>query len=158
MFHTRNDSYATYSVLELKEAVETYKAKTDSYLQRLEEAEIAKAKAVRAEAFSERYYTSLAVFDHNFLFPARRALADAEKAHAEANTDRQAIEDRLKTAETRLHELEAKLEEEGRENSDMELLRQRLQEEMEDARKQHEEDLRESDFKADQTRKKYQSK
>jgi hypothetical protein len=37
--------------VELKEAVETYKTKTDSYLQRLEEAEIAKAKAVRAEAF-----------------------------------------------------------------------------------------------------------
>lgn len=39
--------------IELKEAVETYKTKTDSYLQRLEEAEIAKAKAVRAEAFCE---------------------------------------------------------------------------------------------------------
>lgn len=41
--------------VELKEAVETYKTKTDSYLQRLEEAEIAKAKAVRAEAFGERH-------------------------------------------------------------------------------------------------------
>ena len=40
-------------ITELKEAVETYKTKTDSYLQRLEEAEIAKAKAVRAEAFGE---------------------------------------------------------------------------------------------------------
>ena len=36
---------------ELQEAVETYKTKTDGYLRRLEEAEIAKAKAVRAEAF-----------------------------------------------------------------------------------------------------------
>ncbi len=36
---------------ELQEAVETYKTKTESYLRRLEEAEIAKAKAVRAEAF-----------------------------------------------------------------------------------------------------------
>lgn len=40
---------------ELKEAVETYKTKTDSYLQRLEEAEIAKAKALRAEAFGKLY-------------------------------------------------------------------------------------------------------
>ena len=35
--------------VELQEAVETYKSKTDSYLRRLEEAEIAKAKASRAE-------------------------------------------------------------------------------------------------------------
>ena len=89
---------------------------------------------------------------------ARRALADAEKAQAEAVADRQALEERLKTAEARLHELEAKLEEEGRESSDLELLRQRLKEEMEDARKQHQQDLAERDFDADQTRKNYQSK
>lgn len=124
---------------ELKEAIETYKAKTDSYLQRLEEAEIAKAKAVRAEAFT------------------RRALADAEKAQAEAAADRQAMEERLKTAEARIRDLESKLEEEGRESSDLELLRQRLKEEMEDARKQHQQDLAERDFAADQTRKKYQT-
>lgn len=89
--------------------------------------------------------------------PARRALADAEKAQAEATADRQALEERLKGAEIRVHELEAKLEEEGRESSDLELLRQRLKEEMEDARKQHQQDLAERDFAADQTRKKYQS-
>ena len=89
---------------------------------------------------------------------ARRALADAEKAQAESAADRAALEERLKTTEARMHELEAKLEEEGRESSDLELLRQRLKEEMEDARKQHQQDLAERDFAADQTRKKYQSK
>ena len=66
------------------------------------------------------------------------------------------MEERVKAAEARIHDLEAKLEEEGRESSDMELLRQRLREEMEDARKQHQQDLAERDFAADQTRKKYQ--
>lgn len=84
-------------------------------------------------------------------------MADAEKAQAEAVSDRQAIEERLKVAEARVHDLEAKLEEEGRESSDLELLRQRLREEMEDARKQYQQDLAERDFTADQTRKKYQS-
>ena len=91
-------------------------------------------------------------------FIARRALADAEKAQAAIVADRQAVEQRLQTAEQRVHELERKLEEEGRESSDLELLRQRLAEEMEDERKQHQQDIAERDFAADQTRKKYQSR
>jgi len=124
---------------ELQEAVEGYKAKTDSYLRRLEEAEIAKAKAVRAESF------------------ARRALAEAEKSQAQAANERKATEERLKAAEERVRDLETKLEEEDRESSDLEVLRQRLAEEMEDERKQHQQDLAERDFAADQTRKKYQT-
>lgn len=91
-------------------------------------------------------------------FIARRALADAEKAQAAIVADRQAVEQRLQTAEQRVQELERKLEEEGRESSDLELLRQRLAEEMEDERKQHQQDIAERDFAADQTRKKYQSR
>ena len=87
---------------------------------------------------------------------ARRALADAEKAHAEAVADRQATEQRLQTAEQRVQELERKLEEEGRESSDLALLRQRLAEEMEDERKQFEKELADRDHAADMTRTKYQ--
>ena len=89
-------------------------------------------------------------------FIARRALADAEKAQDAIVADRQAVEQRMQTAEQRVQELERKLEEEGRESSDLELLRQRLAEEMEDERKQHQQDIAERDFAADQTRKKYQ--
>lgn len=83
-------------------------------------------------------------------------MADAEKAHADASSERQANEQRAQAAEQRVHELERKLEEEGRESSDLELLRQRLAEEMEDERKQHQQDIAEREFAADQTRKKYQ--
>ncbi|KAI0954365.1 hypothetical protein AcV7_007621 [Taiwanofungus camphoratus] len=124
---------------ELQEAVETYKMKTETYLKRMEEAEIARAKAARAETL------------------ARRALADAEKAHADAVAERDSSEERLKIAEERVRDLEAKLDEEGRESSDLEVLRQRLAEEMGDERKQHQQDLAERDFTADQTRKKYQA-
>jgi myosin heavy chain 9/10/11/14 len=90
------------------------------------------------------------------IYIARRALADAEKTTAAAVAERQVVEERLKAAEERVHDLEGKLEEEGRESSDLEMLRQRLREEMEDERKQHQQDLAERDFTADQTRKKYQ--
>lgn len=91
------------------------------------------------------------------IFLARRALSDIEKAQSDAIAERKSTEDRLKFAEARVRDLEGKLEDEGRETSDLEVLRQRLAEEMEDERKQHQQDLAERDFTADQTRKKYQS-
>ncbi|CDO73933.1 hypothetical protein BN946_scf185016.g90 [Trametes cinnabarina] len=124
---------------ELQEAIDAYKTKTDEYLKRYEEAEINRAKAARAEAFT------------------RRALADAEKAQAEIAADRQALQQQLQASEQRARDLERRLEQEDRESSDLELLRQRLAEEMEDERKQHQQDLAERDFLADQTRKKYQA-
>ncbi|KAI0794866.1 myosin II heavy chain [Abortiporus biennis] len=124
---------------ELQEAIETYKTKTDSYIRKLELAEIAAAKASRAEQF------------------ARRALEDTERARDQATAEKKESDERLKAAEARVHDLETKLEEEGRESSDLDLLRQRLTEEMEDERKQYQQDLADRDFAADQTRKKYQT-
>ncbi|KAK7689538.1 hypothetical protein QCA50_007330 [Cerrena zonata] len=133
-------STATSTVhAELQAAVESYKDKTDSYLRRLEESEITKAKAVRAEQVT------------------RRTLAELEKAHADLVNERKAMEERLRVSETRIRDLEARLEEEGRETADLDVLRQRLAEEMEAERKQYQQDLAERDFTADQTRKKYQT-
>jgi len=67
------------------------------------------------------------------------------------------LEERLKSSEERVRELEARLEEEGSESANAEVLRQRLSESMEDERKQHSQDLADRDFAADQTRKKYQA-
>ncbi|KAF8514982.1 nonmuscle myosin heavy chain b [Gautieria morchelliformis] len=124
---------------ELQEAVETYKSKAESYLGRLEAAEIAKVKSARSEAF------------------ARRSLADAEKTHAEALGELKAAERRIQAAEQQIRDLEGKLEDENREIGDMELFKRRLTEEMEDERDQYQKDLAERDFTIDQTRKKYQA-
>jgi myosin protein heavy chain len=70
--------------------------------------------------------------------------------------ERNAVEQRLQTAEKTIRDLEAKLDEEGRGTSDLDILRQRLSDELEDERKQHLKDLADRDFTADQTRKKYQ--
>lgn len=67
------------------------------------------------------------------------------------------LEERLKGSEERVRELEARLEEEGSESANAEILRQRLAESMDDERKQHAQDLADRDFAADQTRKKYQA-
>lgn len=88
----------------------------------------------------------------------RRSLAEIEKAHSEASAERNVAEQKLQDAVKKIQELEAKLEEEGRDSSDLDMLHQRLSEELEDERKQHIKDLADRDFTTDQTRKKYQGK
>lgn len=145
------------ATVELREALETYKSKAESYLGRLEAAEIAKVKSSRAEAFgaSSMFFTGVIA---NFrLLSARRSLADAEKTHAETLGELKAAEHRIQAAELQVRDMEAKLEDENREIGDMELFKRRLTEEMEDERDQYQKDLSERDFTIDQTRKKYQS-
>ncbi|CAE6451317.1 unnamed protein product [Rhizoctonia solani] len=134
---TSSTSSAIHS--ELKQAVETYKSQAEQYMERIEAAELAKAQSQRAESL------------------ARRALSENEKILQEANSERLAIETALERAEQHIHDLEAKLEDENREVSNMELLQQRLAEAMEDERDQYQKDLQERDFAIDQTRKKYQA-
>jgi myosin heavy chain 9/10/11/14 len=143
--------------VELREAVETYKNKAESYLGRLEAAEIAKVKSSRAEAFGASLDSSSVSHLNLHSLSARRSLADAEKTHAETLGDLKAAEHHLQAVEQHVRDLEAKLEDENREVGDMELFKRRLTEEMEDERDQYQKDLAERDFTIDQTRKKYQS-
>lgn len=87
---------------------------------------------------------------------ARRTLAETEKTQAEATAERNAAQEHLKISEQKVRDLEGRLDEEGRESTDMAMLRQRLAEELEDEREQHHKDIAERDFTVDQTRKKYQ--
>ncbi|KAK2467941.1 hypothetical protein APHAL10511_000236 [Amanita phalloides] len=123
----------------LRIIIDTYKAKEREYQERLESAEIARAKAARGEAF------------------VRRTLSELEKAQADTGGERRALSDKLKSADLKVNELNAKIEEETRELSELNELRQRLAEELEDERANHLKDLAERDFTIDQTRKKYQA-
>ncbi|KNZ77855.1 Myosin-11 [Termitomyces sp. J132] len=134
-----NTHSSSAAIAELRAVVESYKTKEQSYQERLEATEIARAKAARGEAF------------------ARRTLAETEKLQSENATCRTLAENRLKAAESRIREMEAKLEEEGQESSDVAMAKKRLQDELDDEREQHKKDLAERDFSADQTRKKYQA-
>ncbi|EJD07825.1 nonmuscle myosin heavy chain b [Fomitiporia mediterranea MF3/22] len=125
---------------ELAEAVKAYRAKAESYLTRLEQNEIERAKAANGEAF------------------ARKALEDLEKAHAQALKERKAAEERASKAEQNLRDLSAELEHGDRQSSDLELGRQRLEEELQEERDRHAADLSERDFAMSQTQITYQTK
>ena len=83
-------------------------------------------------------------------------MADTGKVQSTIIAERDTAKDRMKAAEAKIHELEARLEEGSREFTDMGVLRQRISEEMADERKQYQKELAEREFTADQTRKKYQ--
>lgn len=86
----------------------------------------------------------------------QRSLADVERAHNQIQEQKEFAEHRLQAAEQKLQQLRSKLEEEGRDSSELGALQQRLAEELEDERAQHQKDIAERDFATDQTRKKYQ--
>ncbi|KAG6837022.1 hypothetical protein H0H93_016229 [Arthromyces matolae] len=133
-----NSHTSSAAIAELHSVIESYKVKEQSYQERLEAAEIARAKAARGEAF------------------ARRSLAETETLQNKNASARKQAEDRLTASQRRIQEMEAKLEEEGQESSDVALAKKRLQDELDDEREQHKKDLTDRDFAADQTRKKYQ--
>ncbi|PVF93303.1 hypothetical protein CPB86DRAFT_715748 [Serendipita vermifera] len=126
-------------IVNLNEAVESYKAKMEDYMAKLEAAEIERAKLHHQESLT------------------RRSLNEAERLREEAASARQAAEKRLKDAEQRINELESKLNDESRDFADMELFTRRAKEEMEDERDQNQKELAERDFKIEQTRQMYQS-
>jgi chromosome segregation ATPase len=66
------------------------------------------------------------------------------------------VEEELDQARQRIADLESRLEDENREITEVELLRRRLTEELEDERDSHQKELAERDFKLEQTRQKYQ--
>jgi myosin protein heavy chain len=83
-------------------------------------------------------------------------LDEAEKAHNLTLADLKATQQRLQDNEQMLFEVQAQLNEDNRELQDIELLKRRLADEMEDERDQYQKDLSERDFRIEQTRIKYQ--
>ncbi|KAG6372968.1 myosin II heavy chain [Boletus reticuloceps] len=124
---------------ELQQAIESYKQKATINNAKLQDAEVAQAKAEQAETFASRAFT------------------DLEKTHLDLAAEKKAIQERLQTTEHKLRELEQQIEEEDRESSELGIHRRRLAQQLQDERLQHQKDLAERDFGSDQTRKKYQA-
>ncbi|KAF5348933.1 hypothetical protein D9757_015255 [Collybiopsis confluens] len=80
-----------------------------------------------------------------------------EKTHANAAAKLKANDESFRSAHQRVKELEKKLRDEGNESSDLVELNQRLADELQDEKTQHQKDLEEHEFASDQTRKKYQA-
>jgi len=71
--------------------------------------------------------------------------------------DRKSAQERFAESDTRVRELEAKLEGHSRDFGDLDIVRQRITEEINSERSRHQKDLAEREFTLEQTRKKYQS-
>lgn len=145
---------------ELAEALKAYRSKAENYLTRLEQADIERAKAVNGEKFGMLFMfhqISFFIFYTDF-WKARKALDDLEKAHSQALKERKSAEERAAKSEQTLRDLSAKLEHGDRQSLDLEQVRQRLEEELQEERDQHVSDLAERDFAMNQTQITYQSK
>lgn len=86
----------------------------------------------------------------------RRNLAEVENNLSHVEADRKALSERVQKAEKRVHDLQANLDVEGRDASELELLHQSLAAELKDKHEEYLKDISDRDFAADQTRKKYQ--
>ena len=87
----------------------------------------------------------------------RKALDDLEKTHAQAVRERKSAEERASKAEQNFRDVSAKLERGDRQSSDLESVRQHLEEELQEERDRHAADLSERDFAMNQTQITYQS-
>lgn len=141
---------------ELRNVIEAYKAKEQGYLDKIEATEIARAKASRGES-TGRAHPPISARLFSPTFTVRRTLADLEKQHEALAADRKKLQERLKEQERQLRDLKSKLSDGGKDNSESDMLRQHLVEELEDTRERHQKDLADRDFTIDQTRKKYQA-
>jgi myosin protein heavy chain len=62
----------------------------------------------------------------------------------------------MQELQQRVHELESRLDEEGRDSSELSEFRQRLAEEIEEERRQHRQDIENRDQAVESTQKRYQ--
>lgn len=84
---------------------------------------------------------------------AKRALEDAERSLQETRTEREAAEVRARDAETALRDVESRIEDDSRDNAEMQHQVRRLQQDLDVERDRYSRDLAERDFTIETTRK-----
>ena len=87
---------------------------------------------------------------------ARKALEDVERSHSQLVAERNAAQELADKYEKRYNDLQARLDEVGHSSSEAEVVRIRLEEELQRERDQHGADLDERDFAMKQTQQTYQ--
>lgn len=133
-----NSASNSHGLAEARDAAALYKNKAESYLNRLENLEMDKLKAQKAESL------------------IKLTLADTERSLADANAERKAAEDSIQFLESQVRELQARFESEGRDYRQVEDMRRRIAEEFESERRRYKQDLTDREELLDSTRRKYQ--
>lgn len=124
---------------DVSSGLEMYKARSDEYFGKLEQAEIAVLKATRAEQF------------------AKSQARETEDAHAEMMAERQKTENQMEDVQRQNQRMEEKLEDMSTDLEAALQSKKRLQHELEDYRSQRANDIADTESSMEQTRKKYQS-
>ena len=100
---------------------------------RLDQSEVERAKAANSEAAGECSSLLFSTSDVNFYnLLARKALDDLEKVHAQSLRERRTAEERAAKMEQNLRDVEKKLIKGDRQSTDLESIRQRLEEELQE--------------------------
>ncbi|BFZ61595.1 class II myosin [Saitoella coloradoensis] len=123
---------------ELSADLDRHKKRADDFFGRLEEADSTVRKAIKSEAFAKEQW-------HN-----------AEEALNTVQAERKLAEDATVDLQKQVRELEARIEDGAAESFDVQLVRQRLEQEIEDHRRVHTQELEDRDRQGEQTKKKYQ--
>ncbi|TPX34846.1 hypothetical protein SmJEL517_g02611 [Synchytrium microbalum] len=118
--------------------IEGYKSKADASFAKLESAELARIKA-------EKNQSALLL-----------QMKELEDSLAESLKDRRAAEDRVKSLEEQLIDLQEQQEDNALEIADHALIKRKLQDEIDKAHERHKADLEEREALVDDSRRKYQ--
>lgn len=129
----------TSKLADVTSSLDLYKARSDEYFSKLEQAEIAVLKATRAEQF------------------AKTQAKEAEDQLAEIMSDRQKTDGSLEDLQRQNQRLEERLEDVSTDLEAATQAKKRLQHELEDYRNQRAIDIEDKESSMEQLRKKYQA-
>ncbi|EEB90642.1 hypothetical protein MPER_11125, partial [Moniliophthora perniciosa FA553] len=144
----------TVFYVEMKALVDTFKAKEQSYQERFEAAEIARAESRESGSFWwEPTHSDHLTNALTFAGPSQ-TLKSLKVRPSQGTSRSRIVYDKVKNGSRNWN---IKLEDADKDSSDLVILNQRLAEELEDEKKQHQKDIEDGAFTSDQTRKKYQA-
>lgn len=126
-------------LVDVEDSLEMYKARSDEYFARLEQAEIAVLKASRAEQF------------------AKSQAKEAEETCASIMSERKEMDMALEDLQRQTQQYEERVEDLSADLDGALQAKKRLQNELEDYRSQRAMDIEDKESSMEQTRKKYQS-
>ncbi|CAG8439676.1 12082_t:CDS:10 [Ambispora leptoticha] len=119
------------------QSLNSYKSKTDGTIAKLENFELERLKAEKTEEYLKVHIKEL------------------EEALSDAINDRKSAEEKIKSLEAEIVEMESKMDDEAMEMADLSLIKRRLQEDIDEERDRYKKDLEERELALEQTRKKY---
>ena len=132
-----NSASSTHAVAEAQDAIRVFRSKADDYQSRLENLEMDKLKAQKAESL------------------AKMTLSDTERSLQDAFAERKAAEEHIQYLEGQLREFQARLAHQGIDPHQVEEIRHRAMQEFDMERRRYKADIGDRDAALQQQRARY---